>query len=199
MKRNLENDAKPVLVVVRYSNNFAKTLLFMVSQLSDCIFFYRIKFFFSFSRIEVHRWRWRTLAWTVKMQKPTFNKWCDNPRFILLSRFMWVLVFFAGLSFSGYFCFQMWQKWDESPVLTSLDSNYFPLANIPFPAVTICNVNKVSKKKLLRAMENPKWLQWFLYDFNKRIDSIFTKDYTLKIVFHSSGTRGYPLKGCRKL
>lgn len=46
----------------------------------------------------------------------------------------------------------MWQKWEDSPVLMSLDSNRYPLKNIPFPAVTICNVNKVSKKRLLNVL-----------------------------------------------
>jgi hypothetical protein len=69
---------------------------------------------------------------------------------------MWTLVFLAGIFFSGYYCWQMWKKWEDSPVLMSLDSNRYPLKNIPFPAVTICNVNKVSKTKLLRVMEDPR-------------------------------------------
>ncbi|KAI9565143.1 putative amiloride-sensitive sodium channel [Daphnia sinensis] len=74
-----------------------------------------------------------------------------------LKRVMWTLVFLAGIFFSGYFCWQMWNKWVDSPVLMSLDSNRYPLKNIPFPAVTICNVNKVSKTKLLRVMEDPRY------------------------------------------
>lgn len=69
---------------------------------------------------------------------------------------MWILVFLAGIFFSGYYCWQMWRKWEDSPVLMSLDSNRYPLKNIPFPGVTICNVNKVSKKKLLQVMEDPR-------------------------------------------
>ncbi|XP_046649315.1 pickpocket protein 28-like isoform X2 [Daphnia pulicaria] len=74
-----------------------------------------------------------------------------------LKRVMWTLVFLAGIFFSGYYCWQMWKKWEDSPVLMSLDSNRYPLKNIPFPAVTICNVNKVSKTKLLRVMEDPRY------------------------------------------
>ncbi|KAI9552641.1 putative amiloride-sensitive sodium channel [Daphnia sinensis] len=74
-----------------------------------------------------------------------------------LKRAMWTLVFLGGILFSGYFCWQMWNKWEDSPVLMSLDSNRYPLKNIPFPAVTICNVNKVSKTKLLQFMEDPRY------------------------------------------
>lgn len=69
---------------------------------------------------------------------------------------MWLLVFVSGIFFSGYYCQQMWNKWEISPVLMSLDSNRYPLKNIPFPAVTMCSVNKVSKTKLLRVLEEPR-------------------------------------------
>lgn len=67
-----------------------------------------------------------------------------------------MLVVIAGLCFSGYFCWQMWQKWEESPVLTSIDTNHYPLNEVDFPAVTICNVNKVSKRKLVEVLSQPK-------------------------------------------
>ena len=38
----------------------------------------------------------------------------------------------------------------------SLDSNRFPLKELPFPAITICNVNKVSKRSLLKVLEEPR-------------------------------------------
>ena len=71
-------------------------------------------------------------------------------------RVMWTLVFLAGIAFSSFFIAQMWNKWEKSPVLLSVDSNRYPLKNIPFPAVTICNVNKVSKTKLLQVLKEPK-------------------------------------------
>ena len=71
-------------------------------------------------------------------------------------RFIWLLVFLSGVSFYSYFCVQMWHKWVESPVLTSVETQLYPLNNIFFPAVTICNVNKVSRRKLQEAMEHPK-------------------------------------------
>jgi acid-sensing ion channel, other len=50
----------------------------------------------------------------------------------------------------------MWQKWDESPILMSLDTNNYQLSNVPFPAVTICNVNKVSKSRLLSILSEER-------------------------------------------
>ena len=39
-------------------------------------------------------------------------------------------------------------KWKTSPVIVSFDSDPQPIWNIPFPAVTICNNNKVSRSKV---------------------------------------------------
>ncbi|XP_046452018.1 pickpocket protein 28-like [Daphnia pulex] len=76
---------------------------------------------------------------------------------ILLERLIWLLVFLCGVCFSSYFCVQMWHKWEESPVLTSVETQLYPLNNIYFPAVTICNVNKVSKRKLLETLKKPEY------------------------------------------
>jgi len=73
-------------------------------------------------------------------------------------------VFLAGVCFSAYFCWQMWTKWDESPILTSLETNHYSNDYIPFPAVTICNVNKVSKRKLLQFLNtNSKFVKTSTY------------------------------------
>ena len=39
-------------------------------------------------------------------------------------------------------------KWQKSPVLVSFDSTVTPISEIPFPAVTICNMNKVRKSRV---------------------------------------------------
>ena len=38
---------------------------------------------------------------------------------------------------------QIIHKWKTSPLLVSFDSTVTPIWNIPFPAVTICNMNRV--------------------------------------------------------
>ena len=72
----------------------------------------------------------------------------------------------------------MWQKWDESPILMSLDTNNYQLSNVPFPAVTICNVNKVSKSHLLRILSEEKEFSKFSnmsYDTSVEILRYLTK------------------------
>lgn len=69
-------------------------------------------------------------------------------RAVTFCRVVWILLFLSGVCFSMYFCYLMWCKWDESPVLVSLETNHYPLKEVPFPAVTVCNVNKVSSSRL---------------------------------------------------
>lgn len=51
-----------------------------------------------------------------------------------------------GGFFASYFILGMWKKWVESPVYTSVETTSHHVSNIPFPAVTICSVNKIQVK-----------------------------------------------------
>lgn len=58
---------------------------------------------------------------------------------------------FFGISFSlaivlaTYFISNIWQKWNDSPVIISGNPISTNIADIPFPAFTICNMNQVKK------------------------------------------------------
>ena len=53
--------------------------------------------------------------------------------------------------------FQVLKKWRTTPVIVSFDSDPQPIWNIPFPALTLCNNNKVKKSKVTNS------------DFNHRL------------------------------
>ncbi|CAB4063054.1 ASICN [Lepeophtheirus salmonis] len=44
--------------------------------------------------------------------------------------------------------YSFWEKWKESPILVSFDDDLSPIWQIPFPAVTICNMNKILKSQV---------------------------------------------------
>ena len=86
-----------------------------------------------------------------------------NPAFYFeCARCFWILVFVLGVFASGYYCCIMWDKWQNTPILVSFDTNDYPMKNIPFPAVTICGVNKVSKSKLTALLESPGYETLYL-------------------------------------
>lgn len=37
----------------------------------------------------------------------------------------------------------VWDRFQTTPTITTVETNNFPIWNVPFPAVTICNINKV--------------------------------------------------------
>lgn len=60
-----------------------------------------------------------------------------------ISERVFFLVAFVTVSFlSGYFISNLWQKWSENPIIIALNSVSTPLHDLPFPAVTICNMNQ---------------------------------------------------------
>lgn len=68
---------------------------------------------------------------------------------------------FFGLSFmmviclAAYFISNVWQKWKETPVIIGLDPVSTNIKDIPFPAVTICNMNQV-KKSFAKSLKSVK-------------------------------------------
>ena len=52
--------------------------------------------------------------------------------------------------------FQIVDKWKTSPVFVSFDTSITPISEIPFPALTICNYNKVRKSRVEHLEEKMK-------------------------------------------
>lgn len=55
------------------------------------------------------------------------------------------MAFLAGCSAAVYFISDIWKRYNESPVIVSFEPIETNIDSIPFPAVTICNMNKVRK------------------------------------------------------
>ncbi|BFF93891.1 sodium channel protein Nach [Drosophila madeirensis] len=73
-------------------------------------------------------------------------------------RLFWLIVVILSISTSIVLVVVSWQWARQTPTVTVIESSHFPTWNIPFPAVTICNFNKISKLKainLLQQMQVP--------------------------------------------
>lgn len=62
---------------------------------------------------------------------------CERGGFI----FAFAIVFVV----SFYFITNVWEKWSLSPIIIGLNPVATQLKDIPFPAVTICNMNQANK------------------------------------------------------
>jgi amiloride-sensitive sodium channel len=65
----------------------------------------------------------------------------------LVCRLFWSVAFILATLTAGYFIGNVYDKWDETPVIVSIGARTTSLTDIPFPAVTVCTVNKARKSK----------------------------------------------------
>jgi amiloride-sensitive sodium channel len=68
-----------------------------------------------------------------------------NSSFLVLSRLFWAVAFILAMMTAGYFITNVYDKWDETPVIVSIGAKTTQLFDIPFPAVTVCTMNKARK------------------------------------------------------
>ncbi|KAJ9583490.1 hypothetical protein L9F63_022162, partial [Diploptera punctata] len=48
----------------------------------------------------------------------------------------------------------VWKEYVNSPTVTTVDSTNYPIWNVPFPAVAICNINKISRSAAWNLAKN---------------------------------------------
>ncbi|XP_065331804.1 pickpocket protein 19-like isoform X3 [Cloeon dipterum] len=93
-----------------------------------------------------------------------FKAFCDNTalhglRYItaegmpIVHRLMWVATCFAGLLGAGWLIWSIWLRYATSPTVTMVQDTSYPLYHIPFPAVTVCSVNKVLRSEAVKFVE----------------------------------------------
>ncbi|CAL8093922.1 unnamed protein product [Orchesella dallaii] len=74
-------------------------------------------------------------------------KYIGQPQRHLSERIFWFLAFVAGLSIATWLISEMWTKYKQNPVIVSFQPFETNVDQVPFPAITICNMNKVMKTK----------------------------------------------------
>jgi amiloride-sensitive sodium channel len=48
----------------------------------------------------------------------------------------------------------VWREYINSPTVTTVDSTTYPIWNVPFPAIAVCNINKISKSAAWTLAQN---------------------------------------------
>ncbi|XP_045487114.1 pickpocket protein 28-like [Pieris rapae] len=69
-----------------------------------------------------------------------------------LERFFWLTAFLCSIVCAGFFILNVYAKWRKSPMIVSINPEDMPLNKLPFPALTICNVNQAKKSVAERYM-----------------------------------------------
>ncbi|KAH8413166.1 hypothetical protein KR009_008633 [Drosophila setifemur] len=68
-------------------------------------------------------------------------------------RLFWLVVVILAIITSIVLVVVSWYWSQQTPTVTVIESSHFPTWNIPFPAVTICNFNKISRLKALAMLD----------------------------------------------
>ncbi|XP_031626136.1 pickpocket protein 28-like [Contarinia nasturtii] len=72
-------------------------------------------------------------------------KYVGDRKISHFERFFFVCMFILVVGLSAYFISNIWAKWNASPVIIVESAIATSVTSIPFPAVTICNMNLVQK------------------------------------------------------
>lgn len=67
---------------------------------------------------------------------------------LLHSSTWWIIAFVLSVCLCVGSITNMWNKYSENPVILRFNDKTMSIGDVPFPAVTICPLNKVSSKKL---------------------------------------------------
>ncbi|XP_026467426.1 sodium channel protein Nach-like, partial [Ctenocephalides felis] len=103
-------------------------------------------------KFELHTIEWRrAILKTFKdlMRSTTINGCIhivENGRH-WTERIMWLIVSSLAIAGVVYFVLQIWVDFVAKPTATTIESTQYPIWEVPFPAIAICPVNKISKKK----------------------------------------------------
>lgn len=76
----------------------------------------------------------------------------ENKR-IAFEKFIWVCVHIFAIAISMWIVNSLWTDFTNNPTVTTLESQNYGIENIPFPAVGLCNVNRISKRRALAYAE----------------------------------------------
>jgi hypothetical protein len=72
-------------------------------------------------------------------------------------RMFWAISFILAIATAAYFITLLYHKWEENPVIVSVGATATQLTSIPFPALTICNMNR-AKKSVAKEIANPQYV-----------------------------------------
>lgn len=85
------------------------------------------------------------------LEKLAKDSWFWN---FIFYRIFFALMFLLVVLFSIYFISSIWIKWSASPIIITLSSMPKSIKDIPFPAITVCNMNQVRKNMVLKIPKN---------------------------------------------
>ncbi|XP_063230511.1 pickpocket protein 28-like [Bacillus rossius redtenbacheri] len=73
----------------------------------------------------------------------------------ITERVFWSVAFVLAVLSAGYYINMLYTKWVSNPVIVSVGATRTNLVDIPFPAITVCNMNKAKKSVAETILQQP--------------------------------------------
>ena len=74
-----------------------------------------------------------------------------------MNRIIWFFIFIGAIGY-GYLLYTPYlEKWFYSPVYMAIDSSIYDVAQISYPAITICSNNKIVERQLESVLLTQPW------------------------------------------
>ncbi|XP_063539375.1 sodium channel protein Nach-like [Cydia strobilella] len=116
-------------------------------------------------------------------------------------RIFWTIL--TGLTYAAliYMLMNIWKATLSNPLLVTMDSSTYPIAEIDFPAVAVCNINRISmksvKKRAVEIYQNQrqkqpnatlKDIEWYLLEAGRLLDYSYNESLRLRLLKFSAQT-----------
>lgn len=69
-------------------------------------------------------------------------------------RVFWLCAFSLAIGFASYYITNIYEKWNSSPVIISFSPFDASISAVPFPAITICNMNQAKKTEAEKILKD---------------------------------------------
>lgn len=69
-------------------------------------------------------------------------------------RYLWIALSFFALITAIVLLWISWNWNAETPTMTVIESTNYATYNLPFPSITICNMNRISRQAALEIAHN---------------------------------------------
>lgn len=83
----------------------------------------------------------------------TGSEYHGSVGYLTLARVAWAVISLCGIVFALVMMQLSWVRFKNNPTITTIETTTHPIWNIPFPAVTVCNINKIDKSRTSHLME----------------------------------------------
>ncbi|XP_053977390.1 pickpocket protein 28-like [Hylaeus volcanicus] len=77
-------------------------------------------------------------------------RYVGDSNLTIMERIFWIISFTLAVATASYYIWYLYWKWSLSPIIISLSPESASLNEIPFPSITLCNMNNVKNSDAVR-------------------------------------------------